>query len=79
MVYYFFVGKDTITNSHYERTFQDAKDRLIGGYAQRWAYVTFETYPDPKTMDAAECHEGVADLVYHIAEHLVSGEALTGD
>ncbi len=40
VTYYFFVGHDTITNDHMERTFIDMKDRLIKGMDQRWAYVS---------------------------------------
>lgn len=38
---YFFVGADTITRSHYVRTFQDMWDRVVLGQNQQWAYVTF--------------------------------------
>lgn len=37
--YYWFVGHDRVTNSHYERTIIDMKDRILKGYNQRWAYV----------------------------------------
>ncbi len=37
--YYWFVGHTDVTNSHWERTFLDMKDRVLGGYNQRWAYV----------------------------------------
>ncbi|MEM9235892.1 MAG: exosortase-associated EpsI family protein [Verrucomicrobiota bacterium] len=39
LTYYFFVGNETITNSHTERTLIDIKDRILKGEAQRWAYV----------------------------------------
>lgn len=38
--YYWFVGHTDVTGSHFERTFIDVRDRLLGGYNQRWAYVT---------------------------------------
>ena len=38
--YYWFVGHDSIKYSHYGRTFQDMRDRLMEGYDQRWAYIT---------------------------------------
>lgn len=38
--YYFFVGHDSVTGSHYARTLRDMRDRLFKGYDQRWAYVT---------------------------------------
>lgn len=37
--FYWFVGHDEITNSHYRRTFVDIRDRVLKGYNQRWAYV----------------------------------------
>jgi hypothetical protein len=38
--YYWFVGHDSIKYTHYGRTFQDMRDRLMEGYDQRWAYIT---------------------------------------
>ncbi|HUF63635.1 MAG TPA: exosortase-associated EpsI family protein [Verrucomicrobiales bacterium] len=40
VTYYWFVGCERLTHSHYERTFIDMKDRLFRGFNQRWAYVT---------------------------------------
>lgn len=40
VTYYFFVGRDRITDSHLERTLIDMKDRLLHGLDQRWAYVS---------------------------------------
>ncbi|HEY5892742.1 MAG TPA: EpsI family protein [Chthoniobacterales bacterium] len=37
---YWFVGLDTTTADHNERTLFDIRDRLLRGYNQRWAYVT---------------------------------------
>jgi hypothetical protein len=37
--YYWFVGSHSVTANHYHRTFIDMKDRLVGGFDQRWAYV----------------------------------------
>jgi hypothetical protein len=37
--YYWFIGSHSLTASHYDRTFVDMKDRLVGGFDQRWAYV----------------------------------------
>jgi len=44
VTYYWFIGHDTITNSHYERTFKDMQDRLFRGSNQRWAYITISVY-----------------------------------
>ena len=40
LTYYWFVGNDLLTNSHYGRTFRDIRDRLLRGANQRWAYFT---------------------------------------
>ncbi len=40
LTYYFFVGHETITNDHLERTLIDMRDRLVHGVDQRWAYVS---------------------------------------
>jgi hypothetical protein len=37
--YYWFVGNHAITHDHYRRTLIDMKDRIFGGYDQRWAYL----------------------------------------
>jgi EpsI family protein len=39
VIYYWFVGSHSTTPNHYERTFIDMKDRLLGGYDQHWSYV----------------------------------------
>ncbi len=39
MNYYFFVGADTITASHYGRTFTDMFQRVLQGSNQRWAFI----------------------------------------
>ena len=38
--YYWFIGYDEMTASHLTRTGIDLRDRILGGYSQRWAYVT---------------------------------------
>ena len=38
--YYWFVGYDTVTESHFMRNVIDSTDRLTKGYNQRWAFVT---------------------------------------
>jgi hypothetical protein len=40
VTYYFFVGHETITSDHLQRTFVDMKDRILHGRDQRWAYVS---------------------------------------
>jgi EpsI family protein len=40
LTYYWFVGYQKITPSHFTRTMIDIQDRLMHGYNQHWAYVT---------------------------------------
>ncbi len=42
--YYWFIGSQDTTASHWTRTFIDAKDRVLHGENQRWAYVTVAAY-----------------------------------
>lgn len=37
--YYWFAGSRDLTHSHFERVRLDIKDRLTGGYVQRWAMM----------------------------------------
>lgn len=39
LFYYWFVGSHSMTADHYHRTLTDMRDRLLGGFDQRWAYV----------------------------------------
>jgi EpsI family protein len=48
--YYWFIGYRDITSSHLTRTSIDLRDRIVGGYSQRWAYITI----------AANVTEGIA-------------------
>lgn len=38
--YYWFIGYQDITESHFERTYIDIRDRILKGQNQRWAYIT---------------------------------------
>ena len=38
--YYWFIGYRDMTASHLTRTGIDLRDRILGGFNQRWAYVT---------------------------------------
>ena len=40
VTYYFFVGRNRVTEDHLRRTLIDIKDRLVYGVDQRWAYVS---------------------------------------
>lgn len=47
VVYYWFVGHEDTTGSHFARTWMDVRDRLVHGYNQRWAYVTVSAILPP--------------------------------
>jgi hypothetical protein len=65
LTYYFFVGKDGITEDHRTRVLADMRNRLENGEAQKWAYVLVSlpfreaedsdprvvNYPDRETAD----------------------------
>ena len=41
--YYTFYGHKKVVAGHFERVWEDIKDRLFKGYDQRWAYATFSS------------------------------------
>lgn len=43
LFYYTFIGHEAIVSGHYQRTMQDIRCRIVGGYDQRWAYATFSS------------------------------------
>lgn len=51
LTYYFFVGNESITESHTRRTLIDMGDRLKKGEAQRWAYVSASMWFSPEAND----------------------------
>jgi len=46
IAYYWFVGHDAVTSNHIRRGLKDFKDRILGGYDQRWGYITVTAYLD---------------------------------
>jgi hypothetical protein len=51
--YYWFIGSHTVTSDHYHRTLTDMRDRLFGGFDQRWAYVLLGSSFTDYLFDAA--------------------------
>ncbi|MBP7949427.1 MAG: exosortase-associated EpsI family protein [Verrucomicrobiales bacterium] len=47
VTYYWFVGHESVTDSHWSRTFVDMKDRLMRGFDQQWAYASVSLLLDP--------------------------------
>ena len=56
--YYTFFGAYRIVSGHYDRTFEDIKGRLFGGYDQQWAYATFSVGVD-NTIENQTAEEAV--------------------
>jgi len=62
IMYYWFVGADFITNSHYGRTLYDMKFRLLTGSNQRWAYISLQSpYGEKRPEGIAPNTEAEAD------------------
>ena len=87
LTYYFFVGNQTITESHKTRTLVDIRDRLRKGQAQKWAYVlvsmpfkdgsedprfNWEAMPDLKIADAE-----IRSLLEDISESNINWKQVT--
>ena len=75
-MYYWFVGADYLTNSHYSRTLHDMKYRLTHGNNQRWAYISLSSAfgpdltqglaPNTEEQTDAMLAEFVRDTFYKI-------------
>ncbi len=74
LTYYWFVGHDALTNDHYERTLLDAKDRLIQGYDQQWAYATVGMTVDPHVTNYDEGKSKDSDQIPQIYTRQVDAE-----
>lgn len=81
VTYYFFVGHETITNDHLERTFVDMKDRLLRGTDQRWAYVSASMWYGKmpwieKEISEAEADEKLRKFLTGFAEHQIDWDQI---
>jgi EpsI family protein len=81
--YYWFVGSDQLTNSHYERTWIDIKDRVFKGSNQRWAYimatVEYDTTPNRvRPIDEAEADKMLQSLLAELFPHVHKVDQLSG-
>lgn len=68
--YYWFVGWNNTTASHFERTYIDIRDRILYGYNQRWAYITIASTItkdlQPFGADEAETDENVRRFIQQL-------------
>ncbi len=76
LTYYFFVGNNSITHSHYERTLIDMKDRLFYGRDQRWAYVQLGIhYDDPELgffLTEEQADEAAKELLKKLVPRIIN-------
>ncbi len=78
ITYYFFVGRNQITNNHFYRTMLDMKDRLINGVDQRWAYVSVSmwygemSWNEGVEITEAEAEEKMTQFVSDFATQQIS-------
>ena len=65
--YYWFVGYNTVTDSHTARNLIDITDRLLRGYNQRWAFltvaVTITEGLQPDGLDEKETDAMIVDFI----------------
>jgi hypothetical protein len=81
VTYYFFVGNDTITESHTRRTLIDMQDRLKKGEAQRWAYVSASMSfspdgSDPRLPDMDLADRKLRELIGNISARNINWEQI---
>jgi hypothetical protein len=65
--YYWFIGHESETSSHYQRTLLDIRDRLLGGYNQKWAYFAISGIVGGDAVDGGRTKEQSAREIERIA------------
>ena len=79
--YYWFIGSKDTTASHWTRTFIDAKDRVLHGENQRWAYVTVSSFVtdniEPGGRSEAETEKMIEGLIGEIVPRFQKPGATT--
>ena len=81
--YYWFIGSKDTTASHWTRTFIDARDRVLHGENQRWAYVTVAAYVtdnlQPGGRNEADTEKMIEDFIGEIVPRFQKPGADTGE
>ena len=70
--YYWFVGYRDMTASHLARTGIDLRDRIIGGYSQRWAYITVAANVTQGLARPERTEEQTAEMLEDFIRRLTS-------
>ena len=69
--YYWFIGSQDITASHWTRTFIDIRDRLLHGDNQRWAYVTVAATVTDNLQPAGRTQEETTKIIEDFLAEIV--------
>ncbi len=69
--YYWFIGSHDITASHLKRTLIDARDRILHGDNQRWAYVTVAATVTDNLQAAGRTQEETTRLIEDFIAEIV--------
>lgn len=84
LTYYFFVGRNRVTNDHVKRTLIDMKDRLVHGTDQRWAYVSVSMmygelpWMGGKEVPVEEADAKLQEFLSRFAERQIDWERIRG-
>jgi EpsI family protein len=68
--YYWFIGYRDMTASHLTRTGIDLRDRIVGGYNQRWAYVTVAANVTQGIARPGRTEEQTAEIIEKFIQQL---------
>lgn len=69
--YYWFIGSHDVTASHWTRTLIDARDRLLHGDNQRWAYVTVAATVTDNLQAAGRSPEETTQIIEDFIAEIV--------
>ena len=61
--YYWFVGYNDTTPSHFVRTYYDIRDRIMKGCNQRWAYVTVAAFLNRNNRSEEEMDRIIREFI----------------
>ena len=68
--YYWFIGYRDMTASHLARTGIDLRDRILGGYNQRWAYITIAANVTQGIWRPERTEEETAEMIEKFIQQL---------
>lgn len=81
---YFFIGKNVITASHFDRVFRTSWDRIMHSLNHRWAYVSVtstvtEVYQKYSGKNEEETREMLEKFIAEIAPMILKSEEATNE